>query len=121
MGRAWIVISVLLCACGGGGGKATAGEPAPIENKQVEQTPVPPPQEETPMMVFKRFTRDMCACAPGAADCAKRVSDEMTAWSQKMASQDKEPVKFTEDEQKQLTEIGTRMGECMQRAMTQGP
>ncbi len=72
-------------------------------------------------MVMQRFTRDMCACAPGDAECAKRVSEEMTKWSQKMASQDKKPTKITEEEQEQFTKIGMQMGECMTRAMTPPP
>ena len=70
------------------------------------------------MMALERFAGDMCACAD--ADCAKRVSDEMTKWSQEMAQKQEEPPTMTEAEQQQAVEIGTRMGECMQKARGAG-
>ena len=115
--------SVLLCACGGnkphGGGGTTAREQAPIENKQVEAPPPAPPTG--PFMEMEGFARDMCACAPGDAECAKRVSDQMTKWSQEAAAKTKKSTKMSEAEMKQATEIGTRMGQCMQTAMTPPP
>lgn len=65
---------------------------------------------------MRKFTDDMCACKDTA--CAQKVSDEMTKWSQEMVSSDKTPPKMTEADTKEAQEIGTRMGECMQRAMT---
>lgn len=60
----------------------------------------------------------MCACKD--PECAKKVSDEMTAWSQKQAQTQKEPAKMSEADQKKATEIGTQLGECMQKAMAAG-
>lgn len=57
----------------------------------------------------------MCACKD--PDCAKKVSDEMTVWSQEAAAKGKS-VKMTEADQKKATELGVAMGECMQKAMT---
>lgn len=61
------------------------------------------------------FSDQMCACKD--AECARRVSDEMTAWSQELAKKDEEPPKLSEDQQKRAMAIGTKMGECMQKAM----
>ena len=60
----------------------------------------------------------MCACKD--PDCAKKVSDEMTAWSQQQGSKQKEPAKMSEADQKKATELGIAMGECMQKAMNTG-
>jgi hypothetical protein len=68
------------------------------------------------MAAMASFKDQMCACKD--ADCAKRVSQDMTAWSQKQASAQIEPVRMSEADQKRATEIGTQMGECMQAAMT---
>lgn len=59
----------------------------------------------------------MCACKD--ADCARKVSDEMTAWSQQHAKNQKDQ-KMSEADQKRASELGTQMGECMQKAMTAG-
>jgi hypothetical protein len=40
----------------------------------------------------------------------------MTKWSQEQAGKTKEPVKMSEADNKKATEIGTAMGECMQKA-----
>jgi hypothetical protein len=64
------------------------------------------------------FKDAMCACKD--SDCAKRVSDDMTAWSQDYAKREQEPVRLTEADQKRAVEIGTKMGECMQTAMGMG-
>jgi hypothetical protein len=66
------------------------------------------------MAKMTEFKDKMCACKDAA--CAKSVSDEMTKWSQDQAGKTKEPVKMSEADQKKATEIGTAMGECMQKA-----
>ncbi|HVK85598.1 MAG TPA: hypothetical protein VM513_15870 [Kofleriaceae bacterium] len=63
---------------------------------------------------MKGFADAMCACKDTA--CATKVSDEMTAWSQTMAK-DAPDTKPTEAQMKEMTEVSTRMGECMQKAM----
>ncbi len=70
------------------------------------------------MRKLEEFSNKICACKN--ADCAKDVSGEMTRWSQEMAAKTKRPPKMTEADQKRATEIGTRMGECMQKAMEMG-
>jgi len=67
------------------------------------------------MAKFSEFKDMMCACK--TADCAKKVSDEMTTWSQEEASKGGAPAKMSEDDIKKATELGTMMGECMQKAM----
>jgi hypothetical protein len=116
-----LTLVLALAACGGGS-KKSADKPAePLANTAptatAAATPAPPPQTETQrvMTKFHEFADAMCACKD--ADCAKRVSDDMTAWSQEQAKAAKEPLKMSEDEQKQAVEIGTHMGECMQAAM----
>lgn len=72
------------------------------------------------MAKMAEFRDKMCACKD--ADCAKKVSDEMTQWSQEEASKaTRERPMMTEDDQKKAIEIGTQMGECMQRAMGMQP
>lgn len=71
-------------------------------------------REGEAMEVMEKFRDKMCSCKD--ALCAKRVSDELTRWSQEKASQTREPTRLSEANQKRATEIGTEMGECMQRA-----
>jgi hypothetical protein len=66
------------------------------------------------MAKMTEFKDKMCACKD--AECAKKVNDEMTKWSQEQQGKTKEPVKMSEADQKKATEIGTAMGECMQKA-----
>lgn len=70
------------------------------------------------MRKMHEFADKMCACKD--AKCAQVVSDEMTKWSQEMAQQMKEPPKMSEAEVKEATELGERMGKCMQQAMGAG-
>jgi hypothetical protein len=60
----------------------------------------------------------MCACKD--PDCAKKVSDEMTAWSQEAAKKGT-TAKMNEADQKKASELGVAMGECMQKASTVAP
>jgi hypothetical protein len=70
------------------------------------------------MAAMQMFTDKMCACTTLA--CAQGVSDEMMKWSQEVVKEMGAPVdpKPTEAEMKKMTEIGMRMGQCMQHAMT---
>jgi hypothetical protein len=70
------------------------------------------------MAMMNQFTDQMCACRDTA--CAQRVSDEMTKWSQEEAQHDRKPPKFTTEQTKHFTEVGERMGKCMQQAMSAG-
>jgi hypothetical protein len=60
----------------------------------------------------------MCACKD--PDCAKKVSDEMTAWSQEAAKKG-DTAKMSEADQKKASELGVAMGECMQKASAVTP
>jgi hypothetical protein len=70
------------------------------------------------MAKMSEFKNMMCSCKD--ADCAKKVSDEMTRWSQEQAGKMNSPPKMSEADMKKATEIGTAMGECMQKAMGMG-
>lgn len=118
-----VVVAMLLAACWSG--KQDPAEPTareePVENRQVARRPPPPPREETPMMAMRRFTDEFCACSD--AQCAQDVSDRLTKWAQDWArahENDEESRRMSDEDQKEATELGTRMSECMQRAMTTG-
>src|SRR3954447_6561504 len=70
------------------------------------------------MAKMSEFKDEMCKCKD--AKCAQDVSDKMTKWSQDQAKTQKEPPKMDEATQKKATEIGTQMGDCMQKAMGAG-
>jgi hypothetical protein len=109
--------SLLLAACGGGNKPAPQPVVANDPSSTTAEPAPPPPMTETEVAMAKmaEFETAMCACKD--ADCAKLVSDQMTAWSMEMAKVAKEPVKLSEAEMKRATEMGTHMGECMQAAM----
>jgi hypothetical protein len=67
------------------------------------------------MAKMREFEGKMCQCK--TAPCAEAVSEEMTRWSQEMATQDRDPPKMSEEDMKTATEIGQRMGDCMAKAM----
>lgn len=60
----------------------------------------------------------MCACQDAA--CAKRVSEQMTAWSQQQTADQHGLPQMTEADQKRAMELGTKLGGCMQKAMAAG-
>ena len=68
------------------------------------------------MAKMSEFKDEMCKCKD--AKCAQDVSDKMTKWGQEQSKNQKEPPKMNEADTKKAQEIGTRMGECMQKAMT---
>jgi hypothetical protein len=63
------------------------------------------------------FTEEMCVCRTGA--CVEEVSNQMTRWAQAMA-REASSQRDTPDEAEvqQFAELGRRMSECMDRAMT---
>jgi hypothetical protein len=65
------------------------------------------------MATMVKLKDKMCACKD--AECARKVSDEMTAWSQQQGGT--RDNKLSEADQKKATEVGTQMGECMQKAL----
>ena len=70
------------------------------------------------MAKFQEFADQMCRCSDAA--CAQKVSDDMTKWSVEMSKRQPVPHKLNEQQMKDATAIGTKMGECMQKAMTAG-
>jgi hypothetical protein len=60
------------------------------------------------------FKERMCACKDAA--CAKAVNEEMTKWAQDEAKKTNGPVKLSEADQKKSTDLGTQLGECLQKA-----
>lgn len=116
--RALLVLAVVVAAACGGK-QASPPATAPIDNAQ----PAPPPDaapltfNEQAMATMQQFADDMCKCS--TEDCVRQVADRMTEWSQKMANDPQAAqMKMSEAEQQQATQIGTRMGECMQKAMS---
>lgn len=117
MGALVLGVVVMLLACGGG---TPPPAPPPVSNSVAPAPPdAQPPSQSAAMVALHRFTDEMCTCT--TAECAKQVSDRMTEWSMQVAEEQKEPFQLTEAEQKQATELGTRMGECMMRAMNMQP
>ena len=70
------------------------------------------------MATMAEYKDKMCACKD--AGCAKKVTDDMTKWSQEQAGKTKEPIKMSDADQKKSNEIAIAMGECMQKAMGGG-
>ena len=70
------------------------------------------------MAKMSEFADEMCKCKD--AKCAQDVSDKMTKWGQEQAKNQKEPPKMNEADTKKAQEIGTKMGECMTKAMGAG-
>jgi hypothetical protein len=66
------------------------------------------------MAKMTEFKDKMCACKD--AECAKKVNDDMTKWSQEQNAKTKGSVALSEADQKKATEIGTAMGDCQQKA-----
>jgi hypothetical protein len=64
---------------------------------------------------MQAFTDRMCQCKD--AKCANEVSDAITKWAEEMSKQFKEPPKMSEADQKRASDIGERMGKCMQEAI----
>lgn len=67
---------------------------------------------------FEGYTDEMCACT--TADCAQAVSSRMSTWATELAKQEPQPHPGDIDHEtmERMTKIGTRMGECMQTAVT---
>lgn len=109
---------VLFIGCGG---KAKPAEPEPMSNTQIEATPAAAPVLHPDDVIgqMQRFMDQMCECPNGDASCAKAVSDRMTTWAEEQARKPETPRKLTDEEMRRATDIGTRMGECMQAAMSQ--
>jgi hypothetical protein len=94
--------------------------PPPPAQPAAQSAPAPrrtpaPPRRDSALQVMEQFTDDMCSCHD--SQCAQRVVDDMTRWSQEQTSSNREPAKMTEEDTQRAAEIGERMGACMQNAM----
>ena len=111
MVRAVVLAGGLLAACGGSSKSAAT----PIENKPATVAEEPPPPQPTDVerafATFAELEKAMCACTD--ADCANRISGELTKWSEATAAA---PPKMTPAEEQRAIEFATRMVECMQKA-----
>ena len=77
----------------------------------------PERQVRNVVATFRGFADRMCACKDKA--CADRVQNEMSTWSTEMARTMKvEKAKPDEALMKEMTELGTRYGECMTKVMS---
>ncbi|HEY5937036.1 MAG TPA: hypothetical protein VIU61_20440 [Kofleriaceae bacterium] len=107
--RTLILVVVLGC-----GGKQEAS-PQPISNVSTTQPEGPPKtRDQIALEAMSRFRDDMCKCAEGDADCAKRVSDDMVKWAE---NQPKDPAPQPMKADPAAEKIGMEMGECMTKAM----
>jgi hypothetical protein len=112
-----------LTACGGGQKQAEPAKPqAPIENKAPAEPVVPKTDTDLAMDAMKSFRDQFCACTN--SDCAQRVANDMSKWGQEMAKKynDKDTApKMSEQQTKEMQQIGMEMGNCMTKAMGASP
>lgn len=81
--------------------------------------PGDPGGSRSAMAKLTEFADQMCACHDST--CAQKISDEMVKWGQEQAKQQHDPPKMSEQMTKRFTEVGERLGKCMQQAMTPPP
>ena len=74
---------------------------------------------EEAMTAMRGFADRMCACKD--SQCAQQVSDEMTKWGQELSKREHELRAMSEADQQRASELGEKMGKCMQTAMTPPP
>lgn len=112
-----VVIVVLVSACWRSPPPAApSAEPAspPIQVRSNARTPLS--DAELAMQAMEEFTDRFCNC--NDAQCAQIVMEDMTRWSQDMSGRNTEPPKLNDDEARRAAEIGERMAQCMQNAMS---
>lgn len=106
-----------LTACWSSRSAPPPAEPAPIANTQSDAPPPLREQDETAIGALERFTNEMCQCS--TSECATQVSTDLTTWAQAFSRDNPDGTReLGEEEQKRATELATRMGECMMKAMT---
>lgn len=115
-----VLLVVLVAACWRNAPPPAAPPPAPPPTAPPPaHAPAPPPREiDVVMARFEQFADEMCNCQDNA--CAQAVADEMTRWSQEQARTHADPPELGPEDQQRAAEIGERMGECMQNAITNG-
>jgi len=69
---------------------------------------------------MNEFADEMCKCKDGETDCAKKVQDKMTKWSEEQAKNADKNATATQDpeEAKKYAEVSKKMTECATKAMT---
>lgn len=114
-----IVVLALLAACWRNTPPPAALPPAPEPVPVRPRVQAPPPRQiDVVMDRFEQFADEMCNCQDNT--CAQAVADEMTRWSQEQARSHDEPSEMGPEDQQRAMEIGERMGDCMQNAITNG-
>jgi hypothetical protein len=106
------LLIAMLFACGGSPPPPTLAPPPP-----------PPPADAAAPTTDAWFTEaivkmntyadQMCACKD--VNCAKKVSDDMTAWGEQQAKEHPDPPQLNDEQTKSASAVGQRMGECMQK------
>lgn len=74
---------------------------------------------EEAMTAMRGFADRMCACKD--AQCAQQVSEEMQKWGQEISKRENELRAMSEADQQRASELGEKMGKCMQTVMTPPP
>jgi hypothetical protein len=124
-----------MCACANGGcarevgremkrwhdhhkdldGRPRSADAEPLEHQiaSCEATAKAKADGDDMEVAMKRFTTEMCTCADAAsADCAKKVTDEMTKWAvanaEKAGDRSDRPTEEETQTIKQFTECATR-------------
>ena len=123
----WAALLVAVAACWGARPDAASPRTPPPPIERAPQTYVPPHRAvgRVPLTDFEEavtrlndYTDEMCRCADSS--CTSAVMNDISLWGQTWQEQHKE-WKATEEENKQITEIATRLMECMQRAGSNAP
>jgi len=112
-----IVVGLVLVAACWRSSPPQPAEPPPAEPARQPHPRPAPPRELTVLEQFDQFADDMCKCHDW--NCAQQVAEDMTRWSQDSAKEGDKP-ELSPDDQQRAAEIGTRIGQCMQSAMSAG-
>lgn len=115
-------LSLLLVLAGCWTNSTTAPQ-SPTEPSPTRAASSPPPRAPEPSSQEKMlhalgdFADQMCACTDVA--CAQQVADDMTAFSAEVArsTPTDDSYQLDDEQARRMAEVGTRMGECMQRAL----
>lgn len=74
---------------------------------------------EDALKKMTEFADQVCKCKEGDSDCAKKVTDNMTKWSEEMAKNASTDSAATDPEEaKKFADVSKRMSDCMVKAMT---
>ncbi len=103
------------------GSVACGGKPAPAPNPvansrpaaQLDAAPAASPNYTKLSGELAAFADAMCACKTKA--CAQKVSDDMSKWSASNETTHTSFDNLSPDEQTNVDDLGSRMGDCMQK------